>query len=71
MMNDAVKKQIEKMRSYAESIKTQAECILEDLEDIENDDDLFVIENGFSFIERNGRDGYDAAINTWDLFEEE
>lgn len=71
MMNDAVKRQIEKMKVYAKNIQSETAMVLEDLEEMENDDDLFLIENKFSSIERCASDGYEVAKNTWDLFEEE
>ena len=70
-MNNDVKKALKELEALVSKIQTDCECILSDIEDVENGMDMFVIEASFERIERNANDGYKKAQRTWDLFDEE
>ena len=49
-MNDAVKKRIEQMKELADQIIEKAELLKGDADDVETDEDLYVVELAFDSI---------------------
>lgn len=70
-MNERVEKNLARIKNMAEKIKDMCECILDDCDDVTECCDMFVIESQFERIQREARDGYNLARDTWDEFEEE
>ena len=70
-MNDEVKKALKKLEMKASNILTTCECILDDILDVEESTDLFVIESAFEAIKRRAEEGYKMTQEVWDLFDEE
>ena len=69
-MNDAVKKRIEQMKELADQIIEKAELLKGDADDVETDEDLYVVELAFDSIIGWAKEGYDVCRNTYDEFEE-
>lgn len=69
-MNERVKTRLEKLSIAAKQIITDMECVLSDIEDVTETDDLFVIESAFERTKRNADDAYELTLSAWDLFEE-
>lgn len=70
-MNEAVQKRKKYMLGMAKDIMSRADRLIDEIEDLESSDDLYVIEMGFDQIESWGREGYEVCRNTYDEFEEE
>ena len=70
-MNDDVKKALKELEMKASNILTTCECILDDILDVEESTDLFVIESAFEAIKRRAEEGYKMTQEVWDLFDEE
>lgn len=54
-MNDAVKKRIEQMKELADQIIEKAELLKGDADDVETDEDLYVVELAFDLIIGGGK----------------
>lgn len=70
-MNERVEKRLERLSIAAKTIITNMECVLSDLEDVTEADDLFVIESAFKRAEKSASGAYELTLTAWDLFEEE
>ena len=70
-MNEDVRKALKELELKTSSILTTCECILDDILDVEESTDLFVIESAFEAIKRRAEEGYKMTQEIWDLFEEE
>ena len=70
-MNNDVKKALKELEALASKILTDCECILDDILDVEEGEDMFIIEASFERIKRNADDGYKKAQAVWDLFDED
>ena len=70
-MNEEVKKALKELEMKASNILTTCECILDDILDVEESTDLFVIESAFEAIKRRAEEGYKMTQEVWDLFDEE
>jgi hypothetical protein len=70
-MNDVVKRKLNELKELATCIKAEANYLLEDINDVETDNDLPIVENKFSLIQRYAQEGYDKTLSTYDEFEEE
>ena len=60
-MNNDVKKALKELEALASKILTDCECILDDILDVEEGEDMFIIEASFERIKRNADDGYKKA----------
>ena len=73
-MNDVIERRIKLMREVTEKIKTEADGILDDLEQFKeypNDDELASLEMDFDRVREYGKEGYEICRNTYDELEEE
>lgn len=70
-MNERVEKSLERIKTMARKIKGMCECIINDVDDVTESDDLFIIEQQFDRIMRAASDGYELAQSTYDEFDEE
>lgn len=69
-MNDKVKRELEKLKEIADYISDNIECVLSDIEDVESDDDLFIIESGFDRIKQKAVEGYEKTRSLYDEFDD-
>lgn len=60
-----------RLKNYANNIKTLAEMIIEDLDEVTEMDDLFTIESKFEQIHRDADTSIDVTRNKYDEFVEE
>ena len=70
-MNNEVKKALKELEMKASIILATCECIFDDILDVEESTDLFVIESAFEAIKRLAGEGYKMTQEVWDLFDEE
>lgn len=70
-MNKKVEKRLSYMKQICREIKSQVDCILQDIEDVVTDEDLYIIEHGFERIRRAADETVDYVRETYDEFEEE
>lgn len=66
-----VENRIEILKTKVEYIQSCCECILQDIEDFEGYDELFIIEQNFERIEREAKEAVNYARETYDELEEE
>lgn len=66
-----VERRIEVLKAKVKQIQSSCECILQDIEDFEGYDELFIIEQNFERIEREAKEAVDYARETYDELEEE
>lgn len=71
MLTPKVEGQIVTMKKLAERIQTNVECILSDLDDVHDSDDMFIIEAAFARIRDLANGGYTEAAESMDEFEED
>lgn len=69
-MNEVVQRRIKELKELATCIKVEAQCLLEDINEIETDDDLPIVEKKFDTITTYAQQGYDKVMNTYDEFED-
>lgn len=70
-MNYKVKRKLSRMREIVKMIDANLEMILQDIDDVEESDDLYIVEAKFDSIASAAKAGYDLVRETYDEFEEE
>lgn len=70
-MTKRAKTRLERLAVIAKSIITDMECVLSNIEDITEIDDLFMIESAFERAAKDADDAYALTSTIWDLFKEE